>query len=184
MAPCPVHLCCSKTSCVSPRWAEDGAETLSLFPEPVLPIPTPRSKRASPPQEPFVYFPYFLATYFLVAALYPCSPNNSFTSPLLCWKEKTLTSQPRWWPSGRSRLLTLVGAWPGLSSPPRVAAGGPQGPVGAGVPSFSEPPQQVLSRAGGVSPKPGVSSLLPLGGKKNDKQYTHGQCRNLDNMEQ
>lgn len=35
-----------------------------------------------------------------------------------------------------SQLLMLVGAWPGLCSPPRVAAGGPQGPVGAGIPLF------------------------------------------------
>ena len=36
-------------------------------------------------------------------------------------------------------LLVLVGAWPGLSSPPPVVAGDPQGPVGAGITLFFQP---------------------------------------------
>lgn len=108
------------SNCVSPWWAEDVTETLSLFPEPVLPIPTPGSKQATPSQKPFVYFLDILATYFLSPALYSCSPNKSFIPLLLCWREKRLTFPPRWWPFGGGWFLMLVGAWPGLT--PRQAS--------------------------------------------------------------
>lgn len=146
------------------------------------------SKRASLSQEPFAHFLDFLATYFLVPALYSCSPNNFFTPVLLCWKEKTLTFQPRWRPSGRPWLLTLVRAGPGLSSLHPAAPGHPQGPVGAGAPLFFQSPPAGCPPSW-RSPTPGVPSLFPFEEKEkciffpSYKRRIHGECRNLDNTE-
>lgn len=167
------------------------AEAWSFFPESVLPIPTPGSKRASPSQEPFVYFLDFLATYFLVPALYSCSPNNAFIPLLLGCKEKMLTFQPRWWPlapPGSSRW------W----EPAQAGAPGPALPCGCWRSprtcgrwcpfALPVPTSRVSRQAGEVSPKPRVPSLLQILKKRisfvsDYKQCIHVQSRNLNNME-
>lgn len=189
---CPVHLCCSGNAS-QPAESARGGPRMSQKPRHSsrsrsFPFPPPGSKRASLSQEPFAHFLDFLATYFLVPALYSCSPNNFFTPVLLCWKEKTLTFQPRWRPSGRPWLLTLVRAGPGLSSLHPAAPGHPRGPVGAGAPLFFQSPPAGCPPSW-RSPTPGVPSLFPFEEKEkciffpSYKRRIHGECRNLDNTE-
>lgn len=74
---------CAVLKPCQPWWAEDVAGTLLLFPKSVLPVPTPGSKPASPSQDALVYVLDFLATCFLIPALYSGAPSNSFTPILL-----------------------------------------------------------------------------------------------------
>lgn len=144
---CPVHLCCPET--VSQPAVGRGCHSNPVTLPRVGPSHShPRIKASLPFTGALCSFPRFPGDLLShPSSLFLLSQQLLHPGPAVL-EGKVTDLQPRWWPSGRSWLLTLVGAGPGLSSLHPVAQGDPQGPVGAGILWFFQSPPA------GCLPKP------------------------------